>query len=219
VINFGKEKLGYAKSALFLPGKECKDIKLAFSEKLIDLDSNIIAIEENKNNHKEIRHYLSRYDLWTLYDRKAENTKIISVLPINFSFLDFCGEISPKKVQWLKSYRNHLDEDAVTVFTFSLKWRNNHYRHSDHHYEASETFWGKGYNCNVNVPSGPNFNQAIITLHLINKLGFGKIERAYCYNDTSPMFVIFCSGFKNKSEIAKKAWQTRRKLYGLTGIK
>jgi len=120
-----------SKVALFLPGNSCLCVRTALAQGTIDEDTFIIAIEQDKKTANVIRRQLKtlvkRFHLHVGPIIETHLPDFIGNKKIDFAFLDFCGNLDIKLVQWLLYQSGSFSVGAQVAFTFCTLGRANNF--------------------------------------------------------------------------------------------
>jgi hypothetical protein len=125
-----------ARRSLWLPSWQCLDIKLAFEMGILDSDSEIIAVEQERDvfdgMQRTLRSIAKKQGLKhapiALHSRLEDVTL---TAPIDFAFIDLCGTCGPPILLWMESMlAPNLMEAADVAVTFTYTTRRTTYFHA-----------------------------------------------------------------------------------------
>lgn len=124
------KKLFLASTALGLPGSQLKCVKQSLDQGTINKDTFYIAVEKDGQIASTIDKKLSKMGFTNYYvhDGNLYTLKLSNLLrgrQLDFTFLDFCGELTPKTALWLYrcSLMNVFNSPSVLSITFCSKIR------------------------------------------------------------------------------------------------
>lgn len=103
----------YARRVIVLPSVECADVKVMKECGVVDENSEIIAVEQDKNIWPHIINNLDGMN-YNLHRGKLHTLKVPG--PVDHAMIDLCGLINPVEIDWI---RDHLIPNLTEDSTFS----------------------------------------------------------------------------------------------------
>mgnify|MGYP003473104040 FL=1 len=230
------------KCSIWMPGNEALCVNYALQQGVLDANSKVILVERDRDTLIKMNRHLLVSPLNTIFhNNDLEELELPNKTKIDFSFLDFCGSMSPYTLQWLRyELMEHwiCDPKNRLSITHSFGWRNNQFLsgvqelfNTEYRNHLKEFGTQLGYrDFNLVIP-------LVLFKCAFNNFNF-EIRSPYKYQDSRRSMILFrfenfqklVSGtngwpdittiltainskrkLKMSSKSANKAWATRRK--------